>query len=133
MVDGGLVGVGVDLVVGGKRVEGRVEVVVDLGDVFVEMLAYDAESDGYRLHLTQEIQRVLTDCRKLCAIDAHHAQLADLASSSQVKEREANDADLFVGARHSTADKASGVLAGANLDEDMPISHLYRSTTSYKF
>lgn len=39
-VDGGLVGVGVDLVVGGEGVEGGVEVVVDLGDVFVEMLAY---------------------------------------------------------------------------------------------
>lgn len=111
LVDGGLVGVGVDLVVCRERVEGGVEVVVDLGDVFVEMFAYDLELDGY----TQEIQRVLTDCGKLCAIYANHAQLANLASSSQVKEGEANDAHLFVGARHSTADKASGVLAGTDL------------------
>lgn len=57
-----------------------------------------------------------TDCGKLGAIDADHAQLADLASSSQVEESEANNAHLLVRARHATADKASGVLAGTDLN-----------------
>lgn len=43
-VDGGLVGSRVAVGVGGERVEGRVEVVVDLGDVAVEMGAWRAES-----------------------------------------------------------------------------------------
>lgn len=38
-VDGGLVGVGVFLVVGGEGVERGVEAVVDLGNVLVKMLA----------------------------------------------------------------------------------------------
>lgn len=78
------------------------------------------------------IQPIHTDCGKLCAVDANHAQLADLASSSQVKEGEANNAHLFVGARHSTTDEASGVLAGTDLDENIPISYLYRCATNYK-
>lgn len=53
-VDGGLVGVGVDLVVGGEGVEGGVEVVVDLGDVSVEMLAYRLPklASGYSISYT---------------------------------------------------------------------------------
>jgi hypothetical protein len=39
-IDGGLVGIGIDLVVGWERVEGGVEVVVDLLDVLVEMFAW---------------------------------------------------------------------------------------------
>lgn len=39
-VDSGLVGIGIDLVVGRERVEGGVEVVVDLLDVLVEMFAW---------------------------------------------------------------------------------------------
>lgn len=38
-VNGGFVGVGVGGIVGGERGEGSVEVVVDLGDVFVEVVA----------------------------------------------------------------------------------------------
>lgn len=38
-VDGGFVGVGVGGIVGGEGGEGGVEVVVDLGDVFVEVVA----------------------------------------------------------------------------------------------
>lgn len=59
---------------------------------------------------------VRTDCGKLGAIDANHAQLADFASSSQVEEGEANNAHLLVGSRGATANEAGGVLAGTDLD-----------------
>lgn len=44
LVDGGLVGVGVDRVVVGERVERGVEVVVDLRDVFVQVFPWVAVS-----------------------------------------------------------------------------------------
>jgi hypothetical protein len=39
---------------------------------------------------------MLTDSWEFGAIDTNHAQLAHLASPSQVKEREANHPDLLV-------------------------------------
>ncbi|KAH6611314.1 hypothetical protein Trco_001334 [Trichoderma cornu-damae] len=102
-VDGGLVGVGVDSVVGREGVEGRVEAVVDLGDVPVEVFPCGRESasdPGARTRAKH------TDCGKLCAVDADHAQPADLASTPQVKEGEANDAHFLVGAGHASTDEA---------------------------
>jgi len=104
-VDGGLVGVRVDLVVGGEGVERGVEPVVGLRDVAVEVLA---------------------DGGELCAVDAHHAELADLAAAAQVEEREADDAHLFVRGRGAAADEAGGVLAGADLR--MSVTRQYNCT-----
>lgn len=59
---------------------------------------------------------VRTDCGKLGAIDADHAQLADFASSSQVEEGEADNAHLLVGSGGATANEAGGILAGTDLD-----------------
>jgi len=56
-----------------------------------------------------------TDCRKLVARHADHGQFPDLASSSQVEERQTNDADLFVRRGRSAADESSRILARADL------------------
>jgi hypothetical protein len=60
----------------------------------------------------------LTDGRILLACGSNHAQMADLASTSKIKEREADDADLLVRPRGTPADEAGGVLPRA----DLPVS-----------
>lgn len=57
----------------------------------------------------------LTNGGELLSVDADHAQLVDLLATAQVKQAEANDADLFVGARGTGANPAGGVLAGTDL------------------
>jgi hypothetical protein len=57
----------------------------------------------------------LTYGGELVAGHAHHAQLADLASPPQVKQRQANDADFLIRLGRSAANEARGVLPRANL------------------
>ena len=56
-----------------------------------------------------------TDGGKLGAVDSGHGQPADLGAAAQVEEGEADDANLFVGARGAAVNEASRVLAGADL------------------
>ena len=82
-VDGCLVGFWVALVVGWVRVKGRVEAVVRLRDVFIKVLAWRGCQCAV---LGDNLKnKTLTDCGKLVARRAHHAQLAYLASASQVE------------------------------------------------
>lgn len=96
VIDGLFVGIGVGGGVGGIGGETDVEVVVDLGDVFLEVVA-DGGEFGPR--------------------DPDHAQSADFASSAQVEECQAYYADFFVGGGGAATDEASGVLAGADHED----------------
>lgn len=103
-IDGALVGFGVALVVFGKAVEGSVETIVDVGDILGQMLA---------------------NGREFVSRGAHHRQSAYETSSTEVEQRQADDADLLVTARLSAADEARGVLAGAD-HADIQRGHLDR-------
>lgn len=111
-VNCGLVGVGIALVISGKRVKGGVEPVVGLGDVLVEMVACGRSVLWGSMG---RIEGVRTYGRELVPRGANHAQLANFPSPAQVEQSQADDADLLVRARHSTTDEAGGVLAGTDL------------------
>lgn len=93
-VDGGFVGVRVSRVVGGVGGEGDVEAVVDFGDVLAEVFAC-----GWWSILAWFGRRFWTgrtDSGVLLSRHTDHAQLADFASTAEVKEGEAYDADFLV-------------------------------------
>lgn len=115
-VNGGLVGIGVGLVVGGIGIKRGIQSVVYLRNVLVQVVACTPVSINTTSRpLLSHFRLRLTDAWELGARDSHHAQLADLASSSQVKQRQSNYADLLVRAGGSTTHVARGVLAGTNL------------------
>lgn len=57
-----------------------------------------------------------TDGGELGAVDANHAQVANLSTSPEVEEGKPDDADLLVRDGGTTANEAGGVLAGTNLE-----------------
>jgi hypothetical protein len=57
----------------------------------------------------------LTNARKLASGNSHHAQLANLASSSEVKEGQTDYSNLLVRSRSSTTHETRGVLSSSYL------------------
>lgn len=62
----------------------------------------------------------LTNCWVFRPIDTHHREVAHLASPPKVEQGQAHDAHFLIRTRRTTADEASGVLAGPDLDGCQP-------------
>jgi hypothetical protein len=62
-----------------------------------------------------QISGCLTDCWEFVSGHANHAQLANLASSPQVKQREANNANFLVGPGSLAIDESGCIFTSSDL------------------
>lgn len=111
-VDCLLVGFGIALVVGRERVEGRVEAIVNFGDVLVQVVAYNLSAPRVRGYKSARCS--LTDGGKLVSRGSYHAQVPNLTTPPQVKQHQSDNTDLLVGARSTAAYETGRVFAGSD-------------------
>jgi hypothetical protein len=117
-VNGGLVSIWVTSVVRRERLKRRVEPIVGVGDVLLQMLPLKLSARG----LYPVSPGCLTNRREFVSRDADHAQFANLATSAQVEHCQANNTDFLVGAGSLAINEAGGILSSPNLIESVSSS-----------